>query len=289
MIDHTIAAPEDRRTCASFVQKQFDSAIAEAEREIEAPTCVRPHSELLVEEKDKEAEEGGEVEGEEVEGGNIRPTRPRRALKPAAPFSSSSSAVSAERAPAPERKRRRDSSALTTSELDDSQTWVCCDRCSKWRRLPPTEEQGQPMPGRWECSMHPEATSEGRLTMGCSTPEDAMGDDEVVANARPSKRASLQAPIDEDDNDEFCSWVCCDRCSKWRSLPLDHELPEDGAAWDCSMNPRATHNRCEVAEERLGEDEVEEEDRLALLAEEDLAEANAASTRAKIAARLAVD
>ena len=53
-------------------------------------------------------------------------------------------------------------------------------------------------------------------------------------------------------------WVQCDACTRWRSLPTG-TIVGDGR-WVCSMNPRSSHNRCEVPEEELGEDEMEEAD-----------------------------
>jgi hypothetical protein len=47
-------------------------------------------------------------------------------------------------------------------------------------------------------------------------------------------------------------WAQCDRCSKWRRLPPGH-APGEEAWWECSMNPKRALNRCEAAEEEMGE------------------------------------
>ena len=39
------------------------------------------------------------------------------------------------------------------SKADD--VWVCCDKCSKWRRLPGTTDPKR-LPRRWYCSMNPD-------------------------------------------------------------------------------------------------------------------------------------
>ena len=48
--------------------------------------------------------------------------------------------------------------------------WVCCDLCSKWRRIPGNEDD---LPERWACIDHPL----GNVT--CETPEEQMDADEM--------------------------------------------------------------------------------------------------------------
>ncbi|KAK3594490.1 hypothetical protein CHS0354_030010 [Potamilus streckersoni] len=52
------------------------------------------------------------------------------------------------------------------------------------------------------------------------------------------------------------TWAQCDNCLKWRRLPAGinpEDLPEK---WYCHMNPDASFNRCDIAEEPEKEDEV---------------------------------
>ena len=85
---------------------------------------------------------------------------------------------------------RRRSAEGRWDDEPDAQAWVCCDRCSKWRRLPPQMAGLKPIEGRrWECSMHPHAVPGGRLSRGCAAPEDAMDEDEVVAKAEVIREA----------------------------------------------------------------------------------------------------
>eukprot|EP00964_Phaeocystis_antarctica_P142398 scaffold107641_cov57-Phaeocystis_antarctica.AAC.3 len=59
------------------------------------------------------------------------------------------------------------------------------------------------------------------------------------------------------------------------SLPPGSAPPEEGAWWDCSMNPSRGQQRCDVAEESLGEGEQEVEGE-ALGSDDDLDESDAA-------------
>ena len=41
------------------------------------------------------------------------------------------------------------------------ETWLQCDACGKWRRVPSTTAAAE-QPERWECSLNPEARGRGR-------------------------------------------------------------------------------------------------------------------------------
>ena len=47
-------------------------------------------------------------------------------------------------------------------------TWVQCDLCDKWRRLPPGEEY-ENLPDKWFCSMNPDG-----LRNTCEKPQERM-------------------------------------------------------------------------------------------------------------------
>ncbi|XP_039003903.1 cysteine-tryptophan domain-containing zinc finger protein 3-like isoform X1 [Hibiscus syriacus] len=79
-----------------------------------------------------------------------------------------------------------------------------------------------------------------------SSPRATMGAHSISANvniARPSLATAAPVLIKE-------NWVCCDKCQKWRLLPINinpAELPEK---WLCSMlNWLPAMNRCSVEEE----------------------------------------
>ena len=65
--------------------------------------------------------------------------------------------------------------------------WICCDKCSKWRRISGTAEAN--LPDSWECRLHP-----GGLT--CADPEDLMDADEKCVGG--------QAIVEGDDT-EACA------------------------------------------------------------------------------------
>ena len=79
-----------------------------------------------------------------------------------------------------------------------------------------------------------------------------------AAKAATAAGGSIDDVASDDDDDDTTPWAQCERCAKWRSLPPG-TVVGDGA-WVCAMNPRASHASCEVAEEELGDDELEEED-----------------------------
>ena len=51
-------------------------------------------------------------------------------------------------------------------------TWVACDRCDKWRRLPP--DVSKKLPAVWYCSMHPDPARRR-----CAAPEEEASEGEV--------------------------------------------------------------------------------------------------------------
>ena len=141
----------------------------------------------------------------------------------------------------------RTAKSRAIKEANDSSetTWVCCDACLKWRRMPHNEV---PADGHeWVCAMSGDP-------IGCAKPQEELMEDE-------SEDEQYKLP-----EGLAAQWVQCDECTKWRSLPQGSLLPD--GRWVCAMNPRGSHNRCEVEEEELGEDELEEEDAAVVEAEE---------------------
>jgi MORC family CW-type zinc finger protein len=62
------------------------------------------------------------------------------------------------------------SSAAPTQDSSDIDilTWVKCDKCEKWRALPPGTDPNA-LPEFWECTMNPNAA---RSALGCTAPSD---------------------------------------------------------------------------------------------------------------------
>ena len=55
--------------------------------------------------------------------------------------------------------------------------------------------------------------------------------------------------LNEDSNEMICTWLQCDRCSKWRIVP-DSAAPEDETQpWYCENNVDRCHNRCSVPQQ----------------------------------------
>ena len=73
---------------------------------------------------------------------------------------------------------------------------------------------------------------------------------------QPRPRRPKEQPVaaeDDDDDDRasemICTWLQCDRCSKWRIVPDNTAGSEGDNLWYCEMNPDPRHNRCEVPQQ----------------------------------------
>jgi len=162
--------------------------------------------------------------------------------------------VSMHRKSAAKKKKRdarghRDARESANKEASDvKMTWVSCDACHKWRRMP-VSDAALLSTDYWACSMM------GTLfrRMNCNTPQENPDEDDEE-DERRTKRRTRELP-----EGVAKLWVQCEDCTKWRSLPVGTTVGE-GQHWVCAMNPRSSHSRCEVAEEKLDDDEAEAED-----------------------------
>ena len=70
-------------------------------------------------------------------------------------------------------RREKEEAAKKAAAPDDKQNtkWVACDRCSKWRRLPPRKGR---MPKTWFCEMNPDSDFNS-----CAVAEEELDDVEV--------------------------------------------------------------------------------------------------------------
>jgi len=146
-------------------------------------------------------------------------------------------------------KGHRDARESANKEASDVEmTWVSCDACHKWRRMP-VSDAALLSTDYWACSMM------GTLfrRMNCNTPQENPDEDDEE-DERRTKRRTRELP-----EGVAKLWVQCEDCTKWRSLPVGTTVGE-GQHWVCAMSPRSSHSRCEVAEEKLDDDEAEAED-----------------------------
>ena len=128
-----------------------------------------------------------------------------------------------------------------------AEAWVCCDKCSKWRKLPEGVE-APPDDAPWSCAENPD-TEYNR----CEVAEESWKQEDW------ENEKWEEEDDEEEEGDEEEAWVCCDVCAKWRKLPAGHSAPPEMAPWSCADNPDTTHNRCELAEETWDQEEWEEE------------------------------
>jgi hypothetical protein len=61
--------------------------------------------------------------------------------------------------------------------------------------------------------------------------------------------------IIEKDESPNMNWVQCDKCSKWRSVPLSIDIASLPEEWYCELNTwNSSHNSCDAAEEEQNDD-----------------------------------
>ena len=67
----------------------------------------------------------------------------------------------------------------------------------------------------------------------------------------PEQRMTeFQRLTDEIEKKNEDRWVACDKCEKWRLLPKEARMPEDGEEWFCWYNPDKKKNKCTAAEQK---------------------------------------
>ena len=129
-------------------------------------------------------------------------------------------------------------SFFSTGELNNLQendTWVCCDKCEKWRMLPPDAET-ENLPESWYCQMNP-----NKEDASCDKPERdikwyleyyAEKERKVIADALMRKN----------------QWMRCVLCRKQRMI-LNGVVYPPNQYWSCNMNSQdAEHSSCAAPE-----------------------------------------
>ena len=139
-------------------------------------------------------------------------------------------------------KNKLISAAPTDAKADvvtEKRGWVCCEKCGKWRSLPPSVD-ATTLPDEWVCAMN---SHDDRNT--CEAEEEAYneGDDaDTVVDA------ALPVAVLEERQ-----WVQCTLCDKWRTVAahiVADDLPED---WCCEDSTWDTERAaCEAPEETDG-------------------------------------
>mmetsp|Transcript_22693 Transcript_22693/g.56361 ORF Transcript_22693/g.56361 Transcript_22693/m.56361 type:complete len:1538 (-) Transcript_22693:532-5145(-) len=68
------------------------------------------------------------------------------------------------------------------------------------------------------------------------------------ARVRKPKLEVKDEVKDDDGNEMICTWLQCDRCSKWRIVPEGFGTDDD-RMWYCEDNVDKSHNRCSVPQQ----------------------------------------
>ena len=90
-----------------------------------------------------------------------------------------------------------------------------------------------------------------------ATAADAPASTSAAPVAKPKAKLVPRAAAAPTPRLDEQLWAQCDSCAKWRRLPESmRDSDELDEAWTCAMHPDPARRGCEVAEDRLGEDEV---------------------------------
>ena len=174
------------------------------------------------------------------------------------------------------RGNKRRSKSAGRSELDpvaeDMVSWVQCNKCSKWRKVP--ADIGDALPDVWHCTMNTwapayakcsvkeegdEKVDEGKAVKDKKTTSTGPGRGRYVRVNRKSEmeasniaQATATALAAGKTVVKKIQWVQCERknCKKWRKIPIEVNLESLPELWYCEMNrwdpERAS---CEIAED----------------------------------------
>mmetsp|Transcript_45335 Transcript_45335/g.73846 ORF Transcript_45335/g.73846 Transcript_45335/m.73846 type:complete len:829 (-) Transcript_45335:204-2690(-) len=200
-------------------------------------------------------------------------TKPRKASDPWATLPLEAKRSAARESVAAIVQAEAEASGLASGDEDDEQegcvrrsmasstikgSWLQCDQCLKWRRLPAGEgNQTLAESTSFNCSMLPHARfpsqfsappvpgSEGSdmktegVTRGWTCEDD---EENWTASSGSDEITGLLGESNEEGNDTWCQ---CEKCDKWRRLPLNAGVDASGTFF-CSMLSWMT---CDVPEE----------------------------------------
>ncbi|XP_032807386.1 uncharacterized protein LOC116940990 [Petromyzon marinus] len=93
------------------------------------------------------------------------------------------------------------------------------------------------------------------------TPQWIMGAVKTWRNRKRWRRKKCRSGLKQEGSISVRNWVQCDRCNKWRKLPLGTSLDTLPEQWFCEMNPHPLNMGCAVPEQPMGEDGVAPENR----------------------------
>ena len=80
---------------------------------------------------------------------------------------------------------RADNKALEALEAKEHKVWVQCDKCDKWRQLPPDMNDRLADDAEWFCEMHPDVE-----LASCDVPDESSGEAWEVSAAERKHRAT---------------------------------------------------------------------------------------------------
>ena len=154
--------------------------------------------------------------------------------------------------------------------------WVQCDKCSKWRSIPGSVDMDS-LPEKWFCSLNQWDALRDKCTVEEEVleVEDAFVELDSAEIARLKKEAEAFAALNEPQylqngvsgrksGDALLgpppavvevNWIQCDKCDKWRKVPLSIDTETLPDSWECTMNTwNLLYAKCSAKEE---EDEPE--------------------------------
>mmetsp|Transcript_30164 Transcript_30164/g.56068 ORF Transcript_30164/g.56068 Transcript_30164/m.56068 type:complete len:1220 (-) Transcript_30164:228-3887(-) len=153
------------------------------------------------------------------------------------------------------------------SSMSDMVSWVQCNKCSKWRKVP--SSIGSELPDVWYCSMNTWAPEYSKCSTKEEEDEKVVVDDKVKdrkssAAAGRGKYARGSSRKGEPEPSAAVAlapgktvvkkiqWVQCERknCKKWRKIPIEVDLSKLPDQWFCEMNQWDPERAaCDLAED----------------------------------------
>ena len=168
--------------------------------------------------------------------------------------------------------------------MEEEMPWVLCDLCGKWRRLPSHVDTNK-LPEKWYCSMNKwdndynscdkveqqiPAVESSQAGGSLKQEGELIQEDNIKsATKRGRKKPSSGEDFNESEDElgglkkkgrssttsnptllERVNWVQCNRCTKWRKVPLSIAMENLPDKWYCTMNTwDLAYAKCNVKEE----------------------------------------
>ena len=156
-----------------------------------------------------------------------------------------------------QRKYCRRGIGCDASAADEEGTWVLCEKCSIWRKLPANVTEWS---GTFTCKQNPDKKHN---VCGMSADGDAAAFDRgktasTTQSALTKRRRKRKRSSTTNRANGRQRWVQCQDCSKWRTMRWSMGEWPEGERFVCSLNTWAPGRAsCAAPEESYSDEEGE--------------------------------